>query len=171
MLTGKDLDTCTIRCWSRTNRASYNRQSSAILMLTVLGLIAFFLPVAYLISEGFQESDSQNKELDHIRARHEEKESEKVLEVINSTRDVPLFIGDVVLVANTPATREIGAAGMHGTILRAATPSTSEIEPVGTRFSDAAVNIFVDELEKPYWFYADMVSKVFDRGEAEYANL
>lgn len=61
----------------------------------------------------------------------------------------------------------IGASGKFGTVRRAATPSMAGIDAIGTRFVDAAVNVFVEELNKRFWLDPDLVSNV-KSGDSRY---
>ena len=129
-------------------------------MLFAIGIILALLPIIYLLVEGFQEEDDRQRKLDQIQVRLSEKDSEKALDVINNLRDYPICIGDLVKITDAPATRAIGASGKYGVVLQAAIPSTKELEIVGTSFADAALSVFVDDLNKRVWLYPDLVTNV-----------
>ena len=123
----------------------------------IAGLILFFLPVIYLLVDGFGEKDARLKELDEIQGRLAEKDSETALLVINNLRDLPISVGDIVKIADVAATRTVGVSGKIGTVIRATTSSFTQVEVIGTRFSDAAVCVLVEDLGKRFWLYPDLI--------------
>ncbi len=127
-------------------------------MLTVLGLISLFLPVIYVLSDGFREKGGTDKALEEVQARIAQKESEKALDVINRRRDSPLTVGGLVTVVDAPATRDVGAAGQMATLLRAVTRTPEGVDVIGTQFMDAAVYVSVPEMGTYLWLYPDLVS-------------
>ena len=65
--------------------------------------------------------------------------------------------GDNVRIRDTPATREHSLAGLTGQIFGLTTPSSTNVEVVGTLLSDFAMNVHFDELGRSFWLAPELI--------------
>ena len=70
--------------------------------------------------------------------------------------------GNKVRIKSTPETEEKGLAGKTGEILGETTPSMMDFKIVGSPKEDYAVNVNIEELNKSFWFDADLIEHLDD---------
>jgi hypothetical protein len=75
-------------------------------------------------------------------------------------RELPVSFGDNVRVVKSKQTDELGISGLTGQVYGETTSSVSGVEVIGDLKSDAAVNVYFEELQRDYWLSPDLVELV-----------
>jgi len=75
-------------------------------------------------------------------------------------QELHVSFGDTVRVIDTPITQELGISGLVGSVFGETTPSQTGVEVFGELRSDAAINVFFEDLDKGYWLSPDLVEFV-----------
>ena len=78
----------------------------------------------------------------------------------DTLRELPVSFGDNVRIVESPLTKELGISGLTGQVYGETTPSVSGVEVIGELQSDAAVNVYIEELEKDYWLTPSLVELI-----------
>ena len=77
---------------------------------------------------------------------------------------------DTVRIIATPETERLGLALKTGSVYGHTTPSYTEVEVIGDDGSDAAINVFFDDLDQGFWFAPSLVEFV-DHGAGTVVSL
>ena len=72
-------------------------------------------------------------------------------------QELHVSFGDTVRVIDTPVTQELGISGLVGSVFGETTPSQTGVEVFGELQSDAAINVFFEDLDEGYWLSPDLV--------------
>lgn len=67
---------------------------------------------------------------------------------------------DTVRIVATEETERLGFARKTGSVRGHTTPSYTEVEVIGDDGSDAAINVFFDDLDEGFWFAPRLVEFV-----------
>jgi hypothetical protein len=95
----------------------------------------------------------------------------------DTLRALPVSFGDNVRVVESPLTKELGISGLTGQVYGETTPSISGVEVIGDLQSDAAINVYFEELETDYWLSPNLVELIdhapgttFSNGDKEWVR-
>ncbi len=75
-------------------------------------------------------------------------------------RELPVSFGDNVRVVESKQTRELGISGLIGQVYGETTPSVTGVEVIGELTSDAAINVYFEDLQRDFWLSPDLVELV-----------
>ena len=75
-------------------------------------------------------------------------------------RELPVSFGDNVRVVESKETGELGISGLTGQVYGETTPSVTGVEVVGELKTDAAVNVFFEELQRDFWLSPSLVELI-----------
>ena len=75
-------------------------------------------------------------------------------------RALPVSFGDNVRIIAAPVTEELGISGLRGEVYGETTPSVTGIEVIGASETDAAINVYIEELQKDFWLSPDLVELI-----------
>jgi len=75
-----------------------------------------------------------------------------------------ISFGDNVRVLSTPETETLGLTGKEGQVYGETTPSITNVDVIGNIENDFALNVFLDDLNKDYWFTPQLL-ELIDHGE------
>lgn len=78
----------------------------------------------------------------------------------DTLRELPVSFGDNVRVVESQLTKELGISGLKGQVYGETIPSVSGVEVIGELKSDAAVNVYIEELQSDYWLSPDLVELI-----------
>jgi hypothetical protein len=71
-----------------------------------------------------------------------------------------ISFGDNVRVASTPLTVSLGLAGLTGQVYGETTPSITDVEVIGEKVADYAVNVQLDGRNESLWFVPELLEFV-----------
>ncbi|HBC87325.1 MAG TPA: hypothetical protein DCZ94_10250 [Lentisphaeria bacterium] len=70
---------------------------------------------------------------------------------------IKISFGDNVKILDSPETDMLGLSGKKGQVYGETTPSVTNVKIIGKTEEDYAINVFVDEIKKDYWFASHLL--------------
>lgn len=71
-----------------------------------------------------------------------------------------ISFGDNVSVRSTPLTQKLGLAGLTGQVFGETTPSSTNVEVIGEKREDYAINVFFESRDEGFWFSPELLELV-----------